>query len=213
MFNGIEIPKPLTQEEFEEIQKVDGSVYYPSFVGNNWHDGAYARKITMGRYPVIYKTEAEAKKASELIRESMRGDRNKSSFDDLIGIAVKAVKDGVIAAIEFHNDLLVIFVGKSAYIHATPSFTASKSTNVSYISEVISKIDSLYVESFEIESEEDIGRIIGGAKITLSNGNEVTADSGVKVGGTHKVWLDKYSKPVGLFFLKGATVTQKKVNN
>ena len=81
----------------------------------------------------------------------MRGDRNKSSFDDLINIAVKAVMDGVIAAIEFHNDLLVIFVSKSAYIHATPSFTASKSTNTSYISEVISKIDSLYVESFEIE--------------------------------------------------------------
>lgn len=212
MINENEVPKPLTQEEFDEIQKVYGIVYYPSFVGNYWYGGVYASKITMERYPVIYKTKEEAKRVSDLIRESMtviKNDGTKSTFDDLVDVAVQAKKDGVIARIEWDSDGRICVYPSS---EECPVVIATNLVSSYFIADAIKEIESCYTETFVIEGGSCILKIRENIQsLVLANGRDIV--DGVYFEGGSMRLRDCFGNSISLTsldILKGATVTQRR---
>ena len=72
-------------------------------------------------------------------------------------------------------------------------------------------INSLYTETFVIESEGDISRVKSGADIELANGNKCTFLNNYGMWRIKRIKDDKgFIHNCGLLVLKGATVTQKR---
>lgn len=128
------------------------------------------------------------------------------TFNDLIDVAAQAVKDDKIWLQFLSNDEL------SFYIEGCDSairYVARR--NHKRISKEIDFIKSLYTETFVIESEGDILKINDGATVELSNGN---SGSVLHVDKHYKTIQfakeEKHWGALGIFILKGATVTQKR---
>lgn len=135
--------------------------------------------------------------------------KEEPSFNDLIDVAVQAVKDGVIATLVVNKGGIEFtsISDRKYYAISSGDFTSRD----------IDVIQSLYKETFVIESEEDIKRIIKGARITLTNDNLLTAKNTYYIVEDYIV-IDAYTDEcttcqnlnynIGIVFLKGATVEQ-----
>lgn len=80
------------------------------------------------------------------------------TFDDLIDAVIQAYKDGLIRSIAIENCSILITknnYGKRFYKKGLDSY-----------SEALNWVNSLYTETFVIESEEDIARVKVGAIVT-----------------------------------------------
>lgn len=121
-----------------------------------------------------------------------------TSFDDLIDVAVKAVRNRVIGGFRFctaligETDLIVLFDLSGDEISRF---------NWKHSADGINFIESLYAEIFVIESMEDIDSIKWDtAKAVLANECELDLN----------ILYSAVNRNVMLRLLKGATVTQKK---
>lgn len=126
------------------------------------------------------------------------------TFDDLIDVAVQAHKDGLLRSIIIENYSLLAIKNDYVKRHYKKGFDS--------YSEALNWFNSLYTETFVIESEEDISRVKVGAKITLSNGSEFTAELVTQLsrGWVIDSTLGHIDQTYCIFILKGATVTQQK---
>lgn len=136
------------------------------------------------------------------------------TFDDLIDIAAKAVKDGVIFSAEIFESAIYIYLDSSAYDFCKSSLSIINDldSDMKRIPEVIDKINSLYTETFVIEHASDIENIKENAVIRLQNGNEVCAESNCLHHHVNFIQTTYGGNNFHLSFisLKGATVTQKR---
>lgn len=136
------------------------------------------------------------------------------TFDDLIDIAAKAVKDGVIFSAEIFESAIYIYLDSSAYDFCKSSLSIINDldSDMKRIPEVIDKINSLYTETFVIEHASDIENIKENAIIRLQNGNEVCAESNCLHHHVNFIQTTYGGNNFHLSFisLKGATVTQKR---
>ena len=136
------------------------------------------------------------------------------TFDDLIDIAAKAVKDGVIFSAEIFESAIYIYLDSSAYDFCKSSLSIINDldSDMKRIPEVIDKINSLYAETFVIEHASDIENIKENAVIRLQNGNEVCAESNCLHHHVNFIQTTYGGNNFHLSFisLKGATVTQKR---
>lgn len=146
-------------------------------------------------------------RAAQLEYFDIKDDKDIEARDALIATAVKAVRDGVIYTLELVNSLAntdIIGIRKSL---GTGMLTFTRY----HYEEGIEYINSLYTETFVIESEEDIRRIKPNAKAKLANSVEVLIKEAIgseyvnacEVGSVVSITLNIIS-------LKGATVTQKR---
>lgn len=130
-----------------------------------------------------------------------------SSFDDLVDKTIKAVRDYV--AIITHLELDNITIESINYDLLSP-LEIYREDAPEKIQKAIDWIDSLYTETFVIESEEDIKKIRDGAGIVLANSERGTFNV---ISGLMSITNEKTGTEVmglNIFWLKGATVTQKK---
>ena len=130
-------------------------------------------------------------------------EKDKPTFDDLIDVAVKAQKYGLIHKVE-------IVGRRSLYLSEKPTSKALHYCLTS-IDDGINYINSLYTETFAIESEEDIEKVKRGASISLANGSEFKASFVTQLsrGWVIDSILGNLNQTYCIFILKGATVTQK----
>lgn len=121
------------------------------------------------------------------------------SFDDLIDVAIQAVKDEVIVIRRFHSSLLNF--EKIGETNHASDVEVTRSSRVGKIQDAIDFIKSLYTETFVIEDNEDMSELKIGDKFD-QNGTEIVID---------KYMIDKL-KHVPLFLIIGAKVTRQKGN-
>lgn len=128
------------------------------------------------------------------------------TFDDLVDTAIKAARDGV--AIITHLEIDSIMIESINYNSLSP-IEIYRGDELE-IKEAIDWVNSLYTETFVIESDSDIERLQDGAEITLAN-NERGIFS--VIGELKFITNTKTNNVImglNIFFLKGATVTQKR---
>lgn len=144
--------------------------------------------------------------AIQEIDKFIGADSDEVTLDNLIDVAVQAVRDGKIEIHHFHKDHIEYAVIGDAGTDAWRSDCKDE------IEDHIEYIKSLYTETFVIESEDDIERVKRGAKIVLSNGSEFIAELVTQLsrGRVIDSTLGYIDQTYGLFILKGATVTQKR---
>lgn len=144
-----------------------------------------------------------ASKQNTIFHEELKYFKIKEpDFNDLIDVAVKAYKDGFADEIIL-NDYISISTQDKTY-------GASRAdTNGFEIKEAIEKINSLYTETFVIESEEDIEKLCDDAEITLANNEKGIFNncSGLRSITNLKTGFEVHG--LNIFWLKGATVTQE----
>lgn len=132
------------------------------------------------------------------------------TFDDLIDVAVKAVKNRVLFTMSIGDDkrkgryLNYVVNGNSP----TESFYESDD-DYQYC---IDFINSLYIETFVIESDADIDKVNCNANIKLLNGMHIETSSNGGDGCVSYFSEESADNYVDFIFLKGATVTQRKGN-
>lgn len=129
------------------------------------------------------------------------------NFDDLVDKAIKAVRDYV--AIITHLELDNITIESINYDLLSP-IEIYRKDEFEKIQKAINWVDSLYTETFVIECEEDIKKIRDGAEIVLANNERGTFNT---VSGLRSITNKKTGTEVmglNIFWLKGATVTQKR---
>lgn len=136
------------------------------------------------------------------------------TFDKLIDTAVKGARDGVvkITLLTKHKLCITPMDGSS------DDFVIERHRK-DLFSPAIEVINSLYTETFVIESKEDIERVdtTRSARITLLNGNSGTVKIVVKkrlLDGLFEdphLYMASIHTPIFFFTLKGATVTQKRI--
>lgn len=132
------------------------------------------------------------------------------TFNDLIDVAVQAYKDGYIRLMRLDNDVLDISYNIDG--DGLCGFLTSKTEESGYqFYQYIRDINSLYTETFVIESKEDMYRIGDEYEIVLSNGEDVSEMIIVTENYPYTSYGDRLI-PVRFEFLKGATVTQKRGN-
>lgn len=141
-------------------------------------------------------------------------EQSQYTFDDLIDVSTKAFKDGVL----YQSNLVKGRLDYKADFNDEQT-TVFDDANYNFESH-INFIQSLYKETFVIEREEDIKRIKAGAKITLNNGNLLTVKNTYFIVEDH-ISIDAYTdecttcqnlnRNIGIVFLKGATVEQKRL--
>lgn len=128
------------------------------------------------------------------------------TFDDLIDVLIKAKKDNIVSRVEINRNSL------NATVNLTDSkiaeFCISKDAGGIVFKERIDWINSLYTETFVIESVEDIARSKRKAIVELANGNTFIVDT---VSDNYLIPTCSFDK-LTLLVLKGATVTQQKGN-
>lgn len=134
---------------------------------------------------------------------------SKPTFDDLIDVAVQAVKDEVVAITILESDY--IEMNNVDGDLSVRSFYASEGVEI--VKSALDWINSLYTETFVIDDYKDIKRIKKEADINLANELKVKAydepfrhDEGWKVRCAN----GQQSGILDIFALKGATVTQKR---
>lgn len=132
------------------------------------------------------------------------------TFDDLIDVAVKAVKNRVLFTMSIGDNKR-----KGRYLNYAVS--GNSSTESFYESDddyqsCIDFIKSLYTETFVIESEEDYNSLKSDANIRLLNGEVIKRI--VNYSACTPEFSDADGRIVRLSYLtlKGATVTQQKGN-
>ena len=137
------------------------------------------------------------------------------SFDDLIDVAIQAVKDDVIVIRRFHSSLLNF--EKIGETNHASDVEVTRSSGVGKIQDAIDFIRSLYIETFVIDSEADIEKTKPQSEGDLSNGVSFLVKSAEKCHVRGKGLLveftrDKKNFNTRLYLdeLKGATITQKK---
>ena len=123
------------------------------------------------------------------------------TFNDLIDVAVQAMKDGIIY-FRFLSDAQISFSTSSGEDAATFKVT----DGAEGISDAIYLINSLYTETFVIESEDHIEMVKLKASVRLTNGNEFIVDNATSKFLTSSTSFEKLT----ILALKGATVTQKR---
>ena len=123
------------------------------------------------------------------------------TFNDLIDVAVQAMKDGIIY-FRFLSDAQISFSTSSGEDAATFKVT----DGAEGISDAIYLINSLYTETFVIESEDHIEMVKLKASVRLTNGNEFIVDNATSEFLTPSTSFEKLT----ILTLKGATVTQKR---
>lgn len=125
------------------------------------------------------------------------------TFNDLIEVAKKAVQDDILSSFTVNDMDYSDLIGRAIYI--------GLGMRAHRIANEIKRIQSLYTETFVIESEGDILKINDGATVELSNGN---SGSVLHVDKHYKTIQfakeEKHWGALGIFILKGATVTQKR---
>ena len=133
------------------------------------------------------------------------------TFNDLIDVAVQAVKDGVI-------DIKTLCMDS---IRFTPIYDIDNVATYFYneYADGFDYIKSLYTETFVIESESDIKKTKEGASVELANGNvfivnkskheSLAMKDGSKATGLTFKDSNNFWITYSLFELKGATVTQE----
>lgn len=128
------------------------------------------------------------------------------TFDDLIDVAKKGVRDGVLCIFKFGADLQ----DKDLLNLIT---TENKKALFTYqdAEEGIKYIQALYKETFVIESEEDLKRVKVDAKITLANGNESYVCC--LNDPLDSLLILHSDTSLDIFALKGATVEQERGRN
>lgn len=134
----------------------------------------------------------------------------KYTFDDLIDITRKAYDDGVLHGYALENKLV-----KSLSIKFSDTKVSTWILGDDDYSIPASHIQSLYKETFVIETEDDFNKIKNKAKGTLLNGNRFTVEGlthSSVYGGLLEVHADFTNRKDRLSFLsvKGATVEQPK---
>lgn len=126
--------------------------------------------------------------------------KEEPSFNDLIDVAVQGFKDGVIDKImSISPESIEIRVDKENYDYSAQ-----------YVQNGISYIKSLYKETFVIETEEDLSRVLYelDPKITLKTG-EVIPFIFKCVSRNSLIFEDQSGRNcIPFVFLKGATVEQ-----
>ena len=124
------------------------------------------------------------------------------NFDDLIDVAVKAVRDGEIYKFEFVQSL-----GDTDIIFLDISEGERRKFTHDQAQDGIDFINSLYTETFVIEQENDLIKTKVGATGKLLNGEEFTI---VEAYCRGYVAVDECKYYLPFFVFKGATVTQKR---
>lgn len=130
----------------------------------------------------------------------------KYTFDDLIDVAVQAVKDGLIACDDFKRHSISFCVAWDE----DDGYELASHHDAKYFNEAIEFIKSLYKETFVIESINDAERLNNGAKTTLKNGEVIyfqNIDDGDFWFTFNGYGCDKFP----FLALKGAKVEQTKV--
>lgn len=144
-----------------------------------------------------------------------------ATFDDLIDVAVKAIKDRALFTMSIGNSRR-----KGRYLNYAVNGSSPNESfyeNNGCHQSAINFINSLYTETFVIESEEDINKVISRKEIgfnrksmsvaTLMNGNEILItrlDTDNTAGIVVYMRSGLYKNYLGIDVLKGATVTQKR---
>ena len=130
------------------------------------------------------------------------------TFNELIDIAVQALKDNVLETVNLNNSGVRSLKFRT---NADADSTIVFDQHPDYL-EATNYIKSLYTETFVIECDGDIRKIKKGAIIEMQHGNEVVAESGCKRHYINYIQTTFGSMSFNLNFvsLKGATVTQKK---
>lgn len=136
------------------------------------------------------------------------------TFNDLVDVATKAVEDGVLFSVGLFEDSIFIYLSHASYHTNRPSFSVSRDDDIAKMPNIIEKIDSLYIESFEIEDISCLLKINENIQsLVLANGCDVIDQIYFEDCGMHL--KDGYGNSIvpNINILKGATVTQKKVDN
>lgn len=172
-------------------------VYYES---GGW-DYIFGDAGMLDKYYLIEDKKDEV----EALIESRSSETYNQTFNDLIDVAVQAVKDGKIY-FRFLSDGQISFsVGRGE----DTTNILKGSDGAEEISSAINLIDSLYTETFVIEGEEDIKRFNRRVdSIVLANGEDIIEDIKFHRGAPY--FLGGLAIPVPYSVLKGATVTQKR---
>ena len=127
------------------------------------------------------------------------------TFDDLVDVVVQAAKDGLLEI----NMLNSEFITASIPGDHDSAFVTCWRTKPEVLESSINKVESLYTETFVIESKEDMYRIGDEYEIVLLNGEDVSEMIIVTENYPYTSYGDRLI-PVRFEFLKGATVTQKR---
>lgn len=135
------------------------------------------------------------------------------SFDDLIDVAIQAVKDDVIVIRKFHSSLLNF--EKIGETNHASDVEITRSSKAREIQDAIDFIKSLYMETFVIESEDDLHSITKVNEVALLNGEIVNFRGLSSEDADVKMYLfdycsNKYIISMPFIAIKGATVTQQK---
>lgn len=133
------------------------------------------------------------------------------TFNDLIEVAKKAVQDDILSSFTVNDMGYSDFIGRAIYI--------GLGMRAHRIANEIKRIQSLYTETFVIESESDIKKTKEGASVELANGNvfivnkskheSLAMKDGSKATGLTFKDSNNFWITYSLFELKGATVTQE----
>lgn len=143
------------------------------------------------------------------IKYFKKKEQSQYTFDDLIDIAYRAYRDGVFSEISIDKSSFTTIgcIGWHQYfLRDRGVIRCHKGVDiVESIDLTVAFIQSLYKETFVIESIEQMNKITfkQDAKITLSNG-EVLHESVI-------CSLSKFDNDVAFCVLKGATVEQKRL--
>lgn len=124
---------------------------------------------------------------------------NEPSFNDLIDVAVQALKDGILMELEIREDR---FISGAIKEGLSPTHHFSTGSQSGGIAERIQFIKNLYAESFTIEVEDDIIRINEDAKTVMMNGHEF-------YGNKFEEFASSDIKTL-FSLLKGSVVTQRR---
>lgn len=134
------------------------------------------------------------------------------TFNDLIDVAVQAAKDGFVTIYLLGDSNLIIKGSDSDIFH-----NIFKNDDEQLFKDCIALINSLYTETFVIETEEDIKKVVEGAKVVMANGVEVTACKRIAhlpaITLCYQPCKDSHIQYLWIEALKGATVTQKSANH
>lgn len=132
---------------------------------------------------------------ASLLKYFKNKEQSQYTFDDLIDVAVQAVKDGLIACDDFKRHSISFCVAWDE----DDGYELASHHDAKYFDEAVRFIQSLYKETFVIESNGDMNRLKVGDRFS-QNGSSVIID---------KPLLDLLLN-TPLFLTKGATVEQSR---
>lgn len=143
-----------------------------------------------------------ASKQNTIFHEELKYFKIKQpTFNDLIEVAKKAVQDDILSSFTVNDMDYSDLIGRAIYI--------GLGMRAHRIANEIKRIQSLYTETFVIESEEDIEKLCDDAEITLANNEKGIFNncSGLRSITNLKTGFEVHG--LNIFWLKGATVTQE----